>query len=355
MASFIFQLNLWAMEHFDLNRLKAISISRVAEVYGRVVKKGCRMVTTCPWHEDRHPSLTLYENARENRCHCFACGRGGSVIDFVMASERCDFLDACRIVAGIGGIFPDEPIDGNWKVPSHKPKPEPKPVVYSYIPNEWLDRHVSAENSLCRCLNQLFDVHLVEYIVKDYRLGCYESKTADDCVLFPNIDTQGRICNIKVQHYETDIRSPRFAHSDHGQCYWLGRKLASDGVVPHDSVFDNQCLFGAHLLSIYPQATVVLVESPKNAIVGAAACPQYVWVAAGSKNLLNRRTLQVLRGRRVMVYPDRDAIGEWTEKLQGMHDLFDCEVSDFCETFAPEGATKFDIADFIIGERLKAL
>lgn len=343
------------MEHYDLNRLKAVSVSRVAEVYGRVVKRGCRMVTTCPWHEDRHPSLTLYENARENRCHCFACGRGGSVIDFVMASERCDFAEACRIVAGIGGIFPDESTRGNWKAPSPKPKPAPAPVVYSYIPGEWLDRHVSASNSLCRCLSQLFDSYLVDYLVKDYRLGCYESKTADDCVLFPNIDTQGRVCNIKVQHYQTDIRSPRFAHSDRGQCYWLGRKLASEGVVPPDAEFNNQCLFGAHLLSIYPQAEVVLVESPKNAVVGAAACPQYVWVATGSKSLLNRHALQVLRGRRVMVYPDRDAIGEWTEKLQGMRDLFVCDVSDFCETFAPEGATKFDIADFIIGERLKTL
>ena len=195
----------------------------------------------------------------------------------------------------------------------------------------------------------------MDYLVKDYRLGCYESKKAADCVLFPNIDTQGRICNIKVQHYETDIRSPRFAHSNLGLCYWLGRRLASEGVVRKDAEFDNQCLFGAHLLPRYPQALVVLVESPKNAVVGAAACPQYVWVAAGSKSLLNRRALQVLRGRRVMVYPDRDAIREWAERLQGMRDLFDYEVSDFCEKFAPEGESKFDIADFLIASRLKSL
>ena len=354
MVSYFSTLNLTAMQHFDLNRLRAVSISRVAEAYGRVVKKGCRMVAICPWHDDHHPSLTLYENARENRCHCFACGRGGSVIDFVMASERCDFAEACRIVAGIGGIFPDEPIAGSWKAPKTiQPKPEPKPVVYDYIPDEWLEQRVSAGNSLCRCLNQLFNSCLVDYLVKDYRLGCYETKTAADCVLFPNIDTQGRICNIKVQHYETDIRSPRFAHGDRNICFWLGRRLASEGVVRHDAEFDNQCLFGSHLLPRYPQVDVMLVESPKNAVVGAAACPQYVWVATGSKSLLNRRALQVLRGRRVMVYPDRDAIREWTEKLQGMRDLFDYRISGFCESFAPKGEEKFDIADFIISERLK--
>ena len=342
------------MEHYDLNRLKAVSISRVAEAYGRVVKSGCRKVALCPWHEDHHPSLTFYENAHENRCHCFSCGRGGSVLDYVMASEPCDFTEACRIVASIGGVFPEEQAMGYRKKPNPS-RPKPEPTVYDYIPGEWLSRRVSAGNSLCRCLSQLFDARLVDYLVKDYQLGCYESKRAADCVLFPNIDTQGRICNIKLQHYETDIRSPRFAHSDRGLCYWLGQGLASEGVVRHDAKFDNQCLFGAHLLQRYPRAEVMLVESPKNAIVGAAACPQYVWVATGSKNLLNRHALQVLRSRRVTVYPDRDAIGEWSEKLQSMRDLFDYEVSRFCETFAPEGAAKFDIADFIIGSRLKSL
>ena len=46
----------------------------------------------CPFHGgDRTPSLKLYPNG----WHCFGCGRGGSVIDFVMALYGLDFRQAC--------------------------------------------------------------------------------------------------------------------------------------------------------------------------------------------------------------------------------------------------------------------
>ena len=35
----------------------------------------------CPWHSDRHPSLKLYEGDRG--CWCFACQRGGDVVELV--------------------------------------------------------------------------------------------------------------------------------------------------------------------------------------------------------------------------------------------------------------------------------
>ena len=49
----------------------------------------------CPFHAgDRHGSLKVYEGDRG--WHCFGCGRGGSVIDFVMARFGLGFRDACR-------------------------------------------------------------------------------------------------------------------------------------------------------------------------------------------------------------------------------------------------------------------
>lgn len=47
----------------------------------------------CPFHpEDRTPSLKVYPDGRG--WHCFGCGRGGSVIDFVMALFRLPFSAA---------------------------------------------------------------------------------------------------------------------------------------------------------------------------------------------------------------------------------------------------------------------
>ena len=119
-----------------------------------------------------------------------------------------------------------------------------------------------------------------------------------------------------------------------------------------NAVFDNDCLFGEHLLRRYSSQTVALVESPKNALMGAMVQPKYVWVATGSKAMLKRSLLECLRGRRVLVFPDRDTISEWETLLHGMRDIATFSVSNFCEQMAPEGDTKFDIADYVVARFL---
>ncbi len=345
--------------HFDVRRLREIPISRVVERWGgRFKKVGNRWVTNCVWHEDEHPSMTLYETGGENRCYCFACGRGGSAIDFVMAKEGVDFKEACErlerefLGTGAGRVMAGGRNAQNTQNNMSNQKKPKKGVAY--VPQEWLDGHVSMENSFCRCLMQMFDVHRVEHLTEEYRLGCYDNGRHEDCVLFPSIDVEGRVRNVKVQHYETDVHAPRFAHCDKKCCYWLGAQLAKEGVVNTlNAVFDNDCLFGEHLLRRYPSQTVALVESPKNALMGAMVQPKYVWVATGSKAMLKRSVLECLRGRRVLVFPDRDAISEWETLLHGMRDIATFSVSNFCEQMAPEGDTKFDIADYVVARFLE--
>ena len=336
---------------FDVERLRAIPIPQVVERWGSRLKKvGSRWVTNCPWHADEHPSLTLYETDGENRCYCFACGRGGSVIDYVMAKDGVDFRGACELLnkefLGGGGEAAATAVPKRRAVPVERRARAERKVAY--VPTAWLAERVSVENSLSRCLLQLFDRHLVEHLTEEYRLGCYDNGHYADCVLFPSIDQEGRVHNVKVQRYDTDPASPRFAHSDKRCCYWLGPTLQREGVVPSDAVLDNCCLFGEHLLDRYPSQTVALVESPKNALFGAAVQPHYVWVATGNKGMLKRELMEPLRGRRVLVFPDRDAIGEWRNILNGMDDVADFSVSDFCERYAPKDDLKFDVADYVL-------
>ena len=355
---------------YDIERLRAIPMHRVVERWGGNLRRsGVRLVTNCPWHNDEHPSLTLYETGGENRCHCFACGRGGSVIDYVMAKEGVDFRGACELLgrafgvgerdfsgsAGSSSLSSISSLSSSSSLSS--PSKEPGRVAPSYIPLSWLAPLVSAENSFCRCLMQMFDRHLVEHLAEEYLLGCYDNGRHEDCVLFPSIDVEGRVHNVKVQHYCTDPASPQFAHSDKRCCYWLGTTLAREGVVvppldedgqPCEVVFDNDCLFGEHLLRRYPGQVVALVESPKNALVGAAVQPDYLWIATGNKSMLKRSLMERLRGRQVMVFPDRDAIGEWSERLHAMRDLATFSVSDFCERHAAADQLKYDIADFVV-------
>lgn len=339
-------------EQFDKDRLNAISISEVARRLGDSVRRvGVNRVTICPWHEDHHPSLSLVEGTGKNYCHCFSCNHGGDVIAFTMQHEQWTFQEACQWLSSTFGIGT---VQAGGYVPRPRPVARPAEPTYAYIPQEMLDELVSPENSLCRCLARLFQPEAVEWLTEEYRLGCYTMNALDDYTVFPSIDTQGRVCNLKIQHYDTDLSSPRFAHSDQ-TAYWLGKMWVREGRLPAGSEFRSDCLFGEHLLQRYPNSQVALVESPKNALFGALTFPQLTWVATGNKGNLKRPSLLPLQSRDVIVIPDCDAVEEWCTKTEGMADLANFTVSDFCRRMAPEDQPKFDIADYLVSQQIQTL
>ena len=340
--------------HYDTARLNAVPFTTLATHYGTVVKRGCAQFTLCPWHEDKHPSLALYDDGPNQRshCHCYACGRTASPIDFVMQQEGCTFQQACDIIGRLFGIWGDAPASSPVRIV--RQVEQPVPIAFTYIPMDYVEQHLSADNSFCQGLRHLFGSALVQHLTEEYRLGNLDTGVHPDSVLFPSIDMQGNVHNIKVQHYGTDPALSDFLKSDKHHCFWLGKQLVKQGLLPADAQFDNECLFGEHLLSRYPTAPVILVESPKNALVGVAAYPQFLWIATGNKGMLKRKALHPLRGRTVIVYPDRDAIEEWEEKLCRMQDIASFRVSHLCEQVAPDDQPKYDIADYIIDRHLSA-
>lgn len=56
----------------------------------------------CPFHGDTDPSLKIYSDG--GGWHCFGCGAGSSVIDFVMQMENCSFQDACKAISERAGL-----------------------------------------------------------------------------------------------------------------------------------------------------------------------------------------------------------------------------------------------------------
>ena len=198
------------------------------------------------------------------------------------------------------------------------------------------------ENALSRCLLHLFPRDIVARVTTEYMLGCRYDLCRYDHTLFPSIDIHCRVHNVKAQGYQTNPCHPRFCHSTPNETQWIGQQL----FPTHDR--DTDCLFGEHLLPRYPRRTVVLVESPKNAIVGACRYPDQLWLATGNKGMLKRPLLEVLRGRQVIVIPDRDAVEEWTQKIHQMQDIATFQLSSFCQSTAEEDNTKLDIADLIL-------
>jgi hypothetical protein len=113
----------------------------------------------------------------------------------------------------------------------------------------------------------------------------------------------------------------------------------------------TQCLFGEHLLSIYPDKPVALVESEKTAVICAGLMPKYLWVATGGKSQLNPDRLAVLAGRKVIAFPDVDAFDDWTRKLTDSS--LDITISPLLqqEATSEDFANHIDIADWLIRTR----
>lgn len=86
-----------------LTRIRNLPITEVLAAENIPMKRiGREAVTTCPWHSDTNPSLTLSDD--KNLCFCFACGGGSDAIAFVQQKFNLSFADAVERIAAKHGI-----------------------------------------------------------------------------------------------------------------------------------------------------------------------------------------------------------------------------------------------------------
>ena len=359
----------------------------VVEVAGRLnlplKRYGATWMTCCVAHEERTPSMQV--GGKHNIAKCYACGAALDPIGLVQKVNGCDFREA------VGYIIGEDPLPSlslNGKGARHgghsgrggKLYLRQRPVVQNVTdspfrgvggPDGGLDGgliiyHVdlatgemkldgdcrgrvedfypNMDNSLSVCLLHLFPREVVEAVTSRYGLGVWTDRSFVRGTLFPSIDLKGRCHNIKVQEYETRPESERFMHRK-GSTVWLGTVLQRAGRHVNTGTFDTQALFGEHLLTL--PGTVALVESPKNAVVGACQWPELLWVAVGNKSALTDGRLQPLKGRNVLVFPDKDALTEWQERLERLKPLANFRL---CTQWMDEVGEKGDIADWILGK-----
>ncbi len=77
-------------------------IVRVVGDYVRLKKSGQNFLGLCPFHSEKTPSFAVHPVRQIY--HCFGCGVGGDVFQFVMELEKCSFPEAVRLVAEKCGI-----------------------------------------------------------------------------------------------------------------------------------------------------------------------------------------------------------------------------------------------------------
>jgi DNA primase len=73
--------------------------ARIEELFpaGSLKRAGRAFLTTCPWHDDRRPSLTVHPG--RNRAHCFVCNRGADPIGWIQEQQGLSFREAVEELA----------------------------------------------------------------------------------------------------------------------------------------------------------------------------------------------------------------------------------------------------------------
>ncbi|EJF4364725.1 toprim domain-containing protein [Escherichia coli] len=87
----------------ELQHLKAaVALVAVVQAQGRqLVKKGKDFTTLCPFHDEKTPSCVI--SPEKNLYHCFGCNAGGSVLNWVMQTEKLSLRKAVeRLKAELG-------------------------------------------------------------------------------------------------------------------------------------------------------------------------------------------------------------------------------------------------------------
>jgi DNA primase len=64
----------------------------------KLVRAGNEWKASCPFHADRSPSFTIYEGGE--RFHCFGCGAGGDVLDYLQRAHDVGLREAVAMLEG---------------------------------------------------------------------------------------------------------------------------------------------------------------------------------------------------------------------------------------------------------------
>ena len=111
---------------------KIIDAANIVDVVGEFVtlrKAGVNYKGLCPFHDDKTPSFMV--SPSKNICHCFACGKGGTPVSFLMEHEQITYPEALRWLAKKYNIEIEE------RELSDEEKREQSERESMFIVNEW--------------------------------------------------------------------------------------------------------------------------------------------------------------------------------------------------------------------------
>jgi DNA primase len=254
----------------------------IVEIIGghvRLRRTGRNFVGLCPFHNEKTPSFSV--NPERGFFHCFGCGAGGTVFNFIMKIEGATFPEAVRSLARRYGVKLPEQGESGPGAAEREALGRANQVAAEFFSHvlwntndgemarEYLkSRAISLETarafmlgfaparpaSLAKALEKrgLVEAGLKLGIIKRDAMGLHDGFRAR--VMFPIRDAQGRV--IAFGGRVLDARQPKYLNSPESPAYSKTRTLyglyearpaiaSQDRVIIVEGYFDVIALWQA--------------------------------------------------------------------------------------------------------------
>lgn len=191
------------MNKFEIQQLRDLPIESVAERLGLRVT---RHKALCPFHDDKHPSLSF--SISRNTYKCFVCGAHGGTIDLAMQVLRKGFVEACEWLANEHNVILSE----------FQPATEVKKYDFDARKYFRFFEHPFINDLASEFLFN--KRHLDPRVIKWCRLNSYK-----EWLQTPYFDMAGKLIGIQSRYLGEDKNQPRFRFPSGNQCHIYNQQI----------------------------------------------------------------------------------------------------------------------------------
>ena len=198
------------IDKLDIQKLQDLPIEQVAGALGLQVSHHKAL---CPFHADKHPSLTFHRG--RNRYRCFVCDAHGGTIDLVMRYNHLSFVDACKWLSDSSGTIIDfdkfsSQFSSDFERSDHSlSKPFDAQRYLKFFERPWLS------NEAKRFLFE--ERKLDSRVVRWCRLTSWRDKQGTPWLQIPYYSREGKLIGIQNRNLVKG-GSPRFRFPQGASC-----------------------------------------------------------------------------------------------------------------------------------------
>lgn len=310
----------------------------IVEIVGETVelrRAGKDYKGRCPFHQEKTPSFTVSQD--KGTYHCYGCGASGSVIDFVMNTERLPFREAVEVLARrLGMELPAEkPGDRAARAEEDRRRQavfdandaalaffrralaeNRHPAANAYLPRRGITPQLverfeigAAPDSWTALADHLRKIGFSDELLLEAGL-CARSESGRvydrfrNRLIFPIRDAHGRLCGFGGRTLSDDPKTPKYLNSSETAVYKKSQILYALHIARHDIEAVGYSILCEGYMDVviahahgFPQAVASL---------GTALTPQQA-------NLLRRHA------RKTFFLYDGDAAGQKNMMSGGVH------------------------------------